>query len=78
MNTISQDIQVSVCVVTYNQEKYIAQCLDSLISQKTNFNFEIIVGEDCSTDSTRAIVQKYVDQYPDLVIPLFYEKNVFK
>ncbi|WP_287909470.1 glycosyltransferase family 2 protein [Acinetobacter sp.] len=72
----SQDIQVSVCIVTYNQERYIAECLDSLLSQKTNFKFEIIIGEDCSTDSTRGIVQKYVDQYPELVIPLFHEKNV--
>lgn len=76
MNMKNQDIQVSVCVVTYNQEEYIAECLDSLVSQKTNFKFEIIVGEDCSKDSTRVIVQKYVDQYPELVIPLFYEKNV--
>lgn len=72
----SQDIQVSVCVVTYNQEKYIAGCLDSLLSQKTNFKFEIIVGEDCSKDGTRAIVQKYAEQYPDLIVPLLYEKNV--
>ena len=70
------DIQVSVCVVTYNQEKYIAECLESLVTQQTSFKFEIIVGEDCSTDGTRAIVQQYVEQYPDLVIPLFHEKNV--
>lgn len=70
------DIQVSVCVVTYNQEKYIAECLESLVTQQTSFKFEIIVGEDCSTDGTRAIVQQYVEQYPDLVIPLFHENNV--
>lgn len=73
---IENDIQVSVCVVTYNQENYIAQCLESLVAQQTSFKFEIIVGEDCSTDDTRKIVQKYVEQYPDLVIPLFHEKNV--
>lgn len=70
------DIQVSVCIVTYNQEKFIAACLESLVSQKTNFKFEIIIGEDCSTDNTRAIIQNYVNQYPELIIPLFYEKNV--
>lgn len=70
------DIQVSVCVVTYNQENYIAECLESLVSQQTKFKFEIIVGEDCSTDLTRKIVQKYVEQYPDLIVPLFYKKNV--
>ncbi|MFB5700132.1 glycosyltransferase family 2 protein [Acinetobacter radioresistens] len=70
------DIQVSVCVVTYNQENYIAECLESLVTQQTSFKFEIIVGEDCSTDGTRAIVQHYVEQYPNLVIPLFHESNV--
>lgn len=71
-----QDIQVSVCVVTYNQECCIAECLESIVSQKTNFKFEIIIGEDCSTDSTRDIVQQYVDKYPELIIPLFYKENI--
>lgn len=75
MNT-ENDIQVSVCVVTYNQENYIAECLESLVTQQTNFRFEILVGEDCSTDNTRSIVQSYVDKYPDLFVPLFYEKNL--
>ncbi|WP_227688000.1 glycosyltransferase family 2 protein [Psychrobacter immobilis] len=70
------DIQVSVCIVTYNQEKYIAECLESIVTQQTNFKFEIIVGEDCSTDNTRTIVQEYVERYPELIIPLFYENNV--
>ena len=69
-------IKVSVCVVTYNQEKYISECLDSLVSQETDFKFEIIVGEDCSTDGTRAIVQQYVDKYPDVVKPIFHKNNV--
>ena len=72
----TDDIKVSVCVVTYNQEKYIAECLDSLVSQETDFKFEIIVGEDYSTDDTRAIVQQYVDKYPDLIKPIFHKENV--
>lgn len=73
---IENDIQVSVCVVTYNQEKYIAECIESLVTQQTSFKFEIIVGEDCSTDATREIVQRYVEKYPDLIFPLFYKENV--
>ena len=73
---IENDIKVSVCVVTYNQENYIAQCLESLVNQETNFRYEIIVGEDYSTDSTRAIVQSYVERYPDLIVPLFYKNNI--
>ena len=49
--------KVSVCVITYNQEKYIAQCLQSIVDQETDFDFEIIVGDDCSTDGTREIVR---------------------
>lgn len=72
----NNDIQISVCIVTYNQEKYIAECLDSIVTQKTNFKFEIIVGDDCSTDNTRSIIQEYVEKYPDLIIPVFHKKNV--
>lgn len=70
------DIQISVCIVTYNQENYIAECLESIITQQTNFKFEIIIGEDCSSDNTRAIVQQYAEKYPDLIIPVFHKKNV--
>ena len=73
---IENDIQVSVCVVTYNHENYIAECLESLVTQQTSFKFEIIVGEDCSKDATRDIVQQYAEKYPDLIVPLFYEKNI--
>ena len=73
---VNNEIMVSVCVVTYNQEEYIAECLESLVNQKTNFNFEIIIGEDCSTDNTRNIIRGFVERYPEIIIPLFYEKNI--
>lgn len=72
----NNDIQVSVCIVTYNQESYIAECIESIVTQQTNFKFEIIIGEDCSSDNTRAIVQQYAEKYPDLIIPVFHKKNV--
>jgi glycosyltransferase involved in cell wall biosynthesis len=68
--------KVSVCVVTYNQEEYIRQCLQSLVDQEADFDFEIIVGEDCSTDGTRKIVQEFAERYPGLVKPIFHENNV--
>ena len=52
-------ILVSVIVLTHNHESYISKALDSILSQKVNFNFEIIVGEDFSEDNTRNIVEKY-------------------
>lgn len=73
---MSSDIKVSVCVVTYNQEKYIAQCLQSLVDQKTDFPFEIIVGEDCSTDKTNEIVEDFACKYPDLIVRNYHKQNV--
>ena len=59
MMTNNEAIRVSVICVTYNHEKYIREALDSIISQKTDFSFEVLVGEDCSTDSTREILREY-------------------
>lgn len=72
----TQEIKVSVCVVTYNQEQYIAECLDSLVSQQTNFKFEIIVGEDCSTDGTRRIIENFAKKYPNLIVPIYHQRNI--
>lgn len=67
---------MSICVVTYNQEKYIAQCLQSIVDQETDFDFEIIVGDDCSTDSTREIVLGFADKYPEKFRLLFHSENI--
>ena len=70
------NILVSVCMITYNHEKYIAQAIDSVIMQKTNFDYEIVIGEDCSTDRTREIVLEYKTKHPDKIKLLLQEKNV--
>ena len=56
MNSMNE-IMVTVCIVTYNQEKWIRQTLDSVLSQQTEYPFEVIIGEDHGTDGTRAICQ---------------------
>ena len=58
-------MKVSVCMITYNHGRFLAQALDSVFAQKTNFDFEVILGEDCSTDGTREIALEYQRQYPD-------------
>jgi len=68
--------KVSVCVVTYDQENYIRQCLQSLVEQETDFLFEIIVSDDCSTDGTRTIVQDFATKYPGVVKPIFNKNNI--
>lgn len=66
--------KLSVCVITYNQKEYIRQCLQSIVDQETDFDFEVIVGDDCSTDGTRAIVQEFARRYPKVVKPIFSEE----
>lgn len=70
------NIKVSVCIVTYNQENYIRQCLDSVFMQKTNFDFEVIVGEDKSPDNTREILLEYKEKYGDKLILILHDENV--
>jgi len=69
-------IKVSVHVITYNQGKYIREALESVLSQKVNFKYEIVVGDDFSTDSTRSIIQEYADKYKDIVKPLLHPYNL--
>ena len=71
-----RDPKVSVCVITYNQEKYIRECLQSIVDQVTDFEFEVIVGDDCSTDGTKFIIEEFVSKYPTLIRPIYQEKNI--
>ena len=66
---------VSVFVITYNHEQYIAQTLDSILAQQVNFDYEIVIGEDFSKDNTRAVCEKYAAQYPDRIKLLPSDKN---
>lgn len=65
---------VSVCIPTFQHAAYIRQCLDSVLQQQTSFPFEIIIGEDDSTDGTREICLQYAAQHPDK-IRLFLRKE---
>ena len=66
-NAIAQNPLVSVCVQTYQHANFIGECLDSILMQKTNFNYEILLGEDASSDGTREICKEYAEKYPDKI-----------
>jgi glycosyltransferase involved in cell wall biosynthesis len=68
--------KVSVSLITFNQENYISACLDSILKQVTDFDFEIVVADDCSTDGTQGIVADYALRYPALIRPILREKNL--
>lgn len=69
-------MKVSVQMVTYNHEKFIAKAIDSILMQRTNFDYEIVIGEDCSTDNTRNIIIDYQNKYPEKFKLLLNEKNL--
>ena len=70
------NVKASVCIIAYNVEAFIAQALDTALAQRTNFAFEVVVGEDLSQDSTREIIADYHRRYPNLMRPIFREKNL--
>lgn len=67
--------KVAVVITTYNLEKYIAQALDSVLMQKTNFSYKIIVADDCSTDNTIRILKEYRSKYPEKIELMLNKKN---
>ena len=72
----NSEIMVSISCITYNHQKYIAEALDGFLMQKTNFKYEIIIGEDCSTDNTKAIIESYRKKYPNKIQLIAYKDNV--
>lgn len=70
------EVKVSVLVLTYKQAKYISKCLDSILSQKVDFRYEIVVGEDCSNDGTKEMLLEYQKLYPDRFVLLLNETNM--
>lgn len=69
--------EVSVICIAYNQEKVISRCLDGFVNQKTDFKYEVIVHDDCSTDGTLDVILSYEKKYPDLFVVITEEENQF-
>ena len=67
MEQNAADPVLSVCMVTYDQERYIRQTIESVLMQETEFSVELVIGEDCSTDGTRAIVRELAELHPDRI-----------
>lgn len=70
------DTRVSVLIVTCNHVRYIRNALDGALSQRTDFPFEIVVGDDASTDGTREIIEDFARRYPGSIVPILQETNV--
>lgn len=78
-NQVPPNPLVSVCVQTYQHVNYIKECLDGILNQQTDFDFEILLGEDASTDGTREICLEYAKKYPDKIrLFLHHRENNIK
>lgn len=67
--------KVSVCVITYNHERFIRDCLEGILAQETGFEFEVIVADDLSTDGTRRIIRELADEHPGRLRLLLPERK---
>ena len=71
---MNKEILVSVICITYNHEKYIRECLDSILKQKVNFNYELIIHDDASSDNTVNIINEYKEKYK-IIKPILQKEN---
>ena len=68
--------KVSIVCISYNQENYIKQTLEGFVSQKTNFDFEVVIADDHSTDRTQSIIEEFAKIYPKIIKPILRDKNI--
>lgn len=71
-----ESICVSIFMLTYNQEKLISQAIEGVLMQKTNFRYELVIGEDSSTDQTAKICKEYAARYPEKIKLLLNNENI--
>lgn len=71
------EVKLSVLCLAYNHEKYIEKALEGFVNQKTNFQYEVLINDDCSTDGTRKIIQEYQKKYPQIIKPVFQVENQY-
>lgn len=70
-------MMVSISCITYNHARYIRECLDGFLMQECNFDFEILIHDDASTDGTQEIIKEYAEKYPDLIKPIYQTENQY-
>lgn len=73
---MTEEIMLTIGLITYNHAKYVKQALDGIIMQKTDFKYEVVVGDDASDDGTQEILKQYSEMYPDIFHLILREKNI--
>lgn len=71
----NQPCKVSICMLVYNHEKYISEAINSILNQKTNFPFELLIHDDASTDSSQKIIRNYELKFPNIIKAIYQKEN---
>lgn len=72
------EVEVSVCCLAYNHEKYIRETIEGILMQKTSFRYELLINDDASTDETTNIIKEYERKYPEIIIGLYHKENQYR
>lgn len=73
----SKNIKLSICCITYNHSQFIRQALEGFVNQKTNFEFEVLIYDDASTDDNQEIIKEYAEKFPNIIKPILQTENQF-
>ena len=74
---MNNEIIVSICCFSYNQEKYLQDTINSFLLQKTNFRYEIIIHDDASTDNSALIIHEFEKKYSEKIRGIYEKKNIY-
>lgn len=74
----NNEVLVTIKCTVFNHEPYLRQCLDGFVMQKTNFDFEVLVHDDASTDDSKLIIQEYAERFPAIFKPMYEVENQYQ
>ena len=72
---MSKNIKVSIICLVYNHEPYLRKCLEGFVNQKCNFEYEVLIHDDASTDNSASIIREYEEKYPEIIKPIYQKEN---
>ena len=74
---MDNEIKVSIYCLSYNHAQYLAQTIEGIVNQKTNFNFELLIHDDATTDGSNQIILNYQKKYPNIIKPIIQKENQY-
>jgi len=73
---LNHQVKVSVILLVFNHEEYLERALDNILNQDVNFRYEVVIGDDVSSDNSVSIIMDYAERYPEIIVPVIRKSNV--